>query len=47
MRVVRIAVLIGLMTVPALMLRILNMTPGFRLNEDKQLRDEEICAQQG
>lgn len=39
MRVVRIAVLIGLMTVPAYA----QMTPGFKLNEEKQLTDEEIA----
>lgn len=37
MRMVRVAVLMGLMTVPAYA----QMTPGFRLNEEKQLTDEE------
>jgi hypothetical protein len=38
MRVVRIAVLIVLMTVPAFAQ---NLTPGFRLNEGKEMTDEE------
>jgi len=38
MRVVRIAMLIGLMTAPAFAQGI---TPGFHLNEEKQLTDEE------
>lgn len=38
MRVVRIAMLIGLMTGPAFAQ---NMMPGFRLNDGKQMTDEE------
>jgi len=41
MRVVRIAVLIGLMTVPTAYAQ--SMMPGFRLNEEKQLTEEEIA----
>ena len=39
MRVVRVAILIGLMTVPAYA----QMMPGFRLNEEKTLTDDEIA----
>jgi hypothetical protein len=42
MRVVRVAVLIGLMTVPAYA-QDMNMMPGFRLNEDKTLSEDEIA----
>ncbi len=42
MRAVRIAVLIGLMTVPAAAYA-QSMMPGFRLNEEKQLTEEEIA----
>lgn len=42
MRAVRIAVLIGLMTMPVATYA-QSMMPGFRLNEEKQLTDEEIA----
>lgn len=47
MRVFRVAVLIGLMAVPAAMTVSLpsfaqSLTPGFKLGEEKQLSEEEI-----
>lgn len=41
MRVFRIAVLIGVMAVPAAGAALAQMTPGFRLNEEKTLTEEE------
>jgi len=42
MQVFRIAMLIGLMTVPVAAQAVAqNLTPGFRLNEGKQLTEEE------
>lgn len=44
MRVFRIAMLVGAMTVPvALPVFAQGMMPGFRLNESKQLTEEEIA----
>jgi len=41
MRVFRVAVLIGLMAVPAAGTTLAQMTPGFRLNDEKTLTEEE------
>ena len=43
MRMFRVAVLAGLMTVPAVGPVFAQFTPGFRLNEGKQLTDDEIA----
>lgn len=44
MRVFRVAMLVGAMTVPvALPVFAQGMMPGFRLNESKQLTEEEIA----
>lgn len=41
MRVFRVAVLIGVMAVPMAGAALAQMTPGFRLNEEKTLTEEE------
>jgi hypothetical protein len=43
MRVFRIAVLVGMMTIPVSAPVFAQFTPGFKLNEGKQLSEEEIA----
>jgi hypothetical protein len=44
MRVVRVAMAIGLLTIPVSVSAFAqNMTPGFRLNETKELSEDEIA----
>ena len=43
MRVFRVAVLVGAMTVPVSLPAFAQMMPGFKLNEGKQLSEEEIA----
>jgi hypothetical protein len=43
MRVFRVAMLVGVMTVPVSLPAFAQMMPGFKLNEGKQLTEEEIA----
>jgi hypothetical protein len=43
MRVFRVAMLVGILAVPAAGTAYAQMTPGFRLNEEKTLTEEEMA----
>jgi len=43
MRVFRVAVAIGLLTIPVSIPAFAQMTPGFKLNDTKELSDDEIA----